>query len=119
MNRAIETRLTAMLIDSGIGRTSHRDIGWLRGGCCVYSGFPVNQYMAIYRPPLLLLLLTFIVVYKYFKMAPKKRGMSLEEKRTVIQSIFHDSKSVFVLKVRFHEYLHVYVYIYSSEGVVA
>eukprot|EP00889_Picochlorum_renovo_P006095 jgi/Picre1/33125/NNA_008451.t1 len=31
-------------------------------------------------------------------MAPKKRGMSLEEKRTVIQSIFHDSKSVFVLK---------------------
>jgi len=33
-------------------------------------------------------------------MAPKKRGLSLEDKRCVILNIFQESKSVFVLKVR-------------------
>jgi hypothetical protein len=35
-------------------------------------------------------------------MPPKKRGMSLEDKRDTILSIFHETKDVFVLKVTRH-----------------
>ena len=37
---------------------------------------------------------------------PPKRGLSLEEKRSKLLEVFHESKDVFVLKVsRMHAYM--------------
>lgn len=36
-------------------------------------------------------------------MQPPKRGLSLEEKRSKLLDVFHESRDVFVLKVRMHD----------------
>lgn len=48
-------------------------------------------------------------------MQPVKRGLSLEEKRAKLLEVFHETKDVFVLKVRLHVCEHTYSVIAPSD----